>query len=107
MVTIAVPIMRSAGNQTPDVIVQMPEKRAVFLFDIELGLQARAQQQLNFALVDDAGTTLLAWQGRPTADGRATAVINSEQVPASRLWLQVSANGESLERRLLEFRPPD
>jgi hypothetical protein len=97
--------MRSAGGQTPDVIVQKPAGRAAILLDIELGLRAREQAQLDFALVDPEGATLLAWQSAPTDDGRATAIIDNQQIPASRLWLQINtSNGELLERRLLEFR---
>lgn len=105
LLTVAVPIMRSASEQTPDVIIQKPAGRAAILLDIELGLAAREQNRLEFALVDPEGATVLAWQSAPAADGRATAVINSEHLPASRLWLQINAgDGEPLERRLLEFR---
>jgi len=105
VLSVKVPIMRSAGGQTPDVIVQKPAGRAAILLDIELGLRAREQAQLDFALVDPEGATLLAWQAAPSDDGRATAIIDNQQIPASRLWLQVNtSNGELLERRLLEFR---
>lgn len=105
VLTVAVPIMRSAGGQTPDVIVQKPAGHAAILLDVELGLRAREQEVLDFALVDPEGTTILAWQSSPTADGRATAVINSEKIPATRLWLQISeASGETYDKRLLEFR---
>jgi hypothetical protein len=105
LLAVKVPIMRSAGGQTPDVIVQKPAGRAAILLDIELGLRAREQAQLDFALVDPEGATLLAWQSAPTDDGRATAIIDNQQIPASRLWLQINtSNGELLERRLLEFR---
>lgn len=105
VLSVKVPIMRTAGGQTPDVIVQKPEGRAAILLDIELGLRAREQAQLDFALVDPEGATLLAWQSAPTDDGRASAIIDNQQIPASRLWLQINtSNGELLERRLLEFR---
>lgn len=107
VLTVPVPIMRSAGGRTPDVIVQKPQGRAAVLLDIELGLAAREYATLDFALVDPNGKSLLAWQSAPTADGRATAVIATEQIPASRVWLHISdADGNTLERRLLEFLEP-
>lgn len=108
VLTVPVPIMRSAGSQTPDVIIQKPQGRAAILLDIELGLRARQEAQLDFSLVDPAGETVLSWQSGPGEDGRATAVINSDQIPASRLWLHIAdAESEVLERRLLEFRAKD
>ncbi|MDX1554661.1 MAG: hypothetical protein R3212_01410, partial [Xanthomonadales bacterium] len=52
VLTVAVPIMRSAGGQTPDVIVLKPRGQAAILLDIELGLRARVEGALAFALVD-------------------------------------------------------
>ena len=102
---VAVPIMRSSGGQTPDVIVQKPQGRAAILLDIELGLAAREEESLAFSLVNPEGETVLAWQSAPTPAGRATAVVPSEQIPASRLSLEIGdANGKTLETRLLEFR---
>ncbi len=105
VLAVPVPVMRSSGGQTPDVMVQKPEGRTAILLDIELGLAARERNSLEFALVDPQGETVLSWQSAPNASGHATAVVSSEQVPASRLWLQISdATGDELERRLLEFR---
>lgn len=107
VLTVAVPIMRSASGQSPDVIVQKPAGQAAILLDIELGLQARQEPQLGFELTDSDGGQVLSWQASPASDGRATALINSEQIPASRLWLRISdGEGNLLERRLLEFRAP-
>jgi hypothetical protein len=108
ILTVQVPIMRASGSQSPDVIVLKPEGRAAVLLDIELGLQAREEAQLGFALVDSEGSAILAWRSAPLAGGHATAVIPSEQIPASQLWLEISgSDGETLERRLLEFRSRD
>lgn len=105
---VPVPIMRSIGSQTPDVIIQKPQGRAAILLDIELGLRARQEAQLDFSLVDPAGETVLSWQSAPGDAGRATAVIKSGQISASRLWLHIAdPEGEVLERRLLEFRGKD
>jgi len=105
ILTVAVPIMRSTGGQTPDVIVQKPGGHVAILLDVELGLRAREQDVLDFALVGPDGTSVLAWQASPTTNGRTTVVINSDKIPASELWLQISdVGGEMYERRLLEFR---
>jgi hypothetical protein len=107
VLTVAVPIMRSASGQTPDVIVQKPEGPAAIVFDIELGMTARAQPQLEFKFVDLEGTPFLSWHQAPDRNGRATVAIQNFQIPAARFWLEVlGAEGERLERRLLEFRPP-
>lgn len=108
VLTVDVPIMRSFSAETPDVIIQKPEGRAAILLNIELGLQSRELALLNFALVDPAGKTVVAWQSAPGREGRATAIIENRQIPASRLWLQISSGEhELLERRLLEFRAAD
>jgi hypothetical protein len=105
VLTVPVNIMRSAGGQTPDVIVQKPASLSAILLDIELGPRSLEHESLNFALVDDAGTSVIDWRAAPSADGRAEVLLNSEQVPAVRLWLQInSSDGQQLERRLLEFR---
>lgn len=105
VLTVPVNIMRSASSETPEVIIQKPQGRAAILLDIELGLQAREEAGLNFELVNAEGTTILAWQSAPTAQGRSTAMISNEQVPPSKLWLNIStAEGEAIEQRLLEFR---
>ncbi len=103
---VPVNIMRSGGQSTPDVIVQKPEGRAAILLDIELGTKARGEAQLSFELLDPSGEPVLTWQSSPTSEGRTSVVLSSEQIPASRLWLQISdSSGNELERRLLEFRP--
>lgn len=105
VLTVPVNIMRSAGRQTPDVIVQKPAGHSAILLDIELGSYTRGLELLDFALVDEAGNTILTWTAAPTPAGRASVVLNSEQVPASRLWLQISSSdGQVLERSLMEFR---
>jgi hypothetical protein len=105
VLTVPVNIMRSAGQHTPDVIIQKPTGHSAILLDIELGSRARELDRLAFALVDETGNSISDWIDAPTPDGRASVVLNSEQLPASRLWLQISSiNGQALERRLLEFR---
>ena len=102
---VPVNIMRSGSEFTPDVIVQKPDGKAAILLDIELGAQARDASELKFALVDIDDSILLEWYAAPTPDGRTSVVISNAQIPATRLWLQISNTEDVvLERRLLEFR---
>ncbi len=103
--SVPVNIMRSASSRTPDVIIQKPVGHSAILLDIELGPAAGKLEELVFELVDDDGTVITSWNATPTQSGRASVLLNSEQVPSSRLWLQISSStGQKLERRLLEFR---
>jgi hypothetical protein len=105
ILTVAVNIMRSAGSQAPDVIVKKPEGHSAMLLDIELAPESRLQQTLRFTLVDESGTTVLSWGGIEIDGGRAEVLLNSEQIPATALWLEIASDGgQLLERRLLEFR---
>ena len=105
VLTVPVNIMRSAGGQTPDVIIQKPAGHSAILLDIELGARVRVFERLEFALIDDTGNPILTWTAAPVGDGRASVMLNNEQIPASRLWLQTSSSdGLVIERRLLEFR---
>ena len=105
LLTVPVNIMRSASSQEPDVIVKIPAGHSAMMLDIELNPASRRQQSLGFALLDEAGTAVLKWNATAGADGHVEALLNSEQVPATRLWLEVSSeDGEVLDRRLLEFR---
>lgn len=102
---VPVNIMRSAGARTPDVIAQKPAGHSAILLDIQLAPRSLQQPSLVFSLVDEAGTTVLSWSATSFANGRAEALLNSEQVPGMRLWLEIASDdGELLERRLLEFR---
>ena len=105
LLTVPVNIMRSASSQEPDVIVKIPTGHSAMMLDIELNPASRQQQSLGFALLDEAGTAVLKWNATAGADGHVEALLNSEQVPASRLWLEISSEGgQVLDRRLLEFR---
>jgi hypothetical protein len=75
------------------------------LLDIELNSVSRQQQALDFTLVDEAGAVVLSWNAAVGPDGHVDALLNSEEVPASRLRLDISAeDGQVLDQRLLEFR---
>jgi hypothetical protein len=105
VLTVPVNIMRSASNRTPDVIIQKPVGHSAILLDIELGPAASNFEELVFELVDDDGTAISSWNAAPVQSGRASVLLNSEQVPSTRLWLQISSNtGQKLGQRLLEFR---
>lgn len=102
---VPVDIMRSFDAGTADVIVQKPPTGAAIQLDIELGQESRNQPLLGFSLLDATDTPIVTWQASPSADGRATALIRSEQTPTGLLQLTISnADGVVLDRRLIEFR---
>jgi len=104
VLTVPVDIMRSAGAQTPAVIVQKPGGRAAILLDIELGQAALEFSELEFALTDESGNLLAGWLAKPGTNGRAQVVLNNEQLPAARVWLEIfTFGGQLIDRRLLEF----
>jgi hypothetical protein len=105
VLTVPVNIMRSAGSQTPDVIVQKPTGHAAILLDIELAPPSRQLDDVHFALLDQGGKAVANWVATPSPQGRASVLLNSEQIPVSQLWLEISSrSGDLIERRLLEFR---
>lgn len=105
VLNVPVNIMRSSGAGTADVIVQKPPAGAAIQLDIELDAQSQNQAPLGFSLLDDTDTLIISWQASPSTDGRATALIRSEQIPTGLLQLTISsADGDVLDRRLLEFR---
>lgn len=105
VLTVPVNIMRSAGGQTPDVIIQKPPGHSAILLDIELAPPSLQLQEIHFALRDPDGNAVASWVVAPSPQGHASVLLNSEQVPESQLWLELSAEGgEIIERRLLEFR---
>jgi hypothetical protein len=97
--------LREALLHEPDVIAQKPTGHSALLLDIELNSVSRQQQALDFTLVDEAGAVVLSWNAAVGPDGHVDALLNSEEVPASRLRLDISAeDGQVLDQRLLEFR---
>jgi hypothetical protein len=105
VLTVPVNIMRSAGGQTPDVIIQKPSGHAAILLDIELAPPSRQLDDVHFALLDQGGKAVANWVATPSPQGRASVLLNSEQIPVSQLWLEISSrSGDLIERRLLEFR---
>lgn len=106
VLNVPVDIMRSAGNTTPDVIIQKPGMQGVIVLDVELSPRFSQLDQINFELSGEAGEQFLAWRSSPTPDGRASVVLNSEIIPDGRVILAMSSPGtEQKETRLLEFRP--
>ncbi|MBT8059015.1 MAG: hypothetical protein KJO33_05430 [Gammaproteobacteria bacterium] len=104
ILTVPVALMRSDGGRTPDVVVSRPAAGHGVLLDIELAPGSRGRGELAFSLSRADGEFILAWRGSPAADGKSRALIRSEQIPTGRLWLDIaSSEGETLERRLLEF----
>jgi len=90
---------------TAAVIVQKPSGHAAILLDIELAPPIRQLEEVHFALTDQEGRAVANWVAAPSPQGRASVLINSEQIPVSQLWLEISSgSGDPIERRLLEFR---
>ena len=107
VLTVPVNIMRSVGSGTPDVIVQKPSVGSVIQLDIELSGQSQAQPSLRFTLVNGGQESVVSWQVSPSANGRSTVLIRTEQIPNGLVQLQISdVAGNVLDRYLLEFRPP-
>ena len=106
LLTVPVDIMRSAGSQTPDVIIQKPAVSSAVVLDIELSSAVDGLDSINAALVDDQGAELLSWESSRTPLGRSQVVFSSSQLPNGRVWLEMSdKQGKVLDRRLLEFLP--
>jgi hypothetical protein len=104
ILTVPVALMRSAGGQSPDVVVTLPAAGHGILLDIELAPESSGRGELAFSLSRADGERILAWRGSPGADGKCRALLRSEQIPTGRIWLKIaSLEGEALERRLLEF----
>lgn len=102
---VGIPIMRSAGSQTPDVIVQKPGPGSAMFFEVEVAPSVAERAPLEFQLLNDSDELILRWSATPGLNRHANVLVNSDQVPATRLWLTISSSdGELLERRLLEFR---
>ena len=105
VLNVPVDIMRSAGNSTPDVIIQKPESQGVIVLDVELSSRFSQLDQISFELSEENGERFLAWSSSPSPDGRASVVLNSESITDGRVTLAMSAPGsQQKETRLLEFR---
>ncbi len=105
VLNVPVDIMRSAGNGSPDVIIQKPGSQGVIVLDVELSSRFSQLDQINFELSKENGGQFLAWSSSPSPKGRASVVLNSESIPDGRVILTMNAPGSQLkETRLLEFR---
>ena len=104
----SIDIMRASGKNTPDAIIQKPDGQSAIVLDIELSARFKQQQQIHFELREEAANeAVLTWNATPTADNRASVMINSETIPDGRVLLFITAPGITSESRLLEFRPPN
>lgn len=103
---IPVDTLRSGGaDQRPDVVIRKPEGRAALLLDIDYSSMAGRHERIFFELNDERGAVLMAWSIEARAGGRSSVMVDNEHIPAGRIWLRfLSAEGEELDRRLLEFR---
>lgn len=106
VLTVPVDIMRSAGSQTPDVIVQKPDGNALLVLDVELSPAVAALGQVRMSLRDAQAVELLAWDSGGFDDGRVTAAFDARKLPNGKVWLEMAdGQGRVIDRRLLEFLP--
>ena len=105
VLTVPVNIMRSAGSQTPDVIIQKPGGNALVALDVELGHATVAAELARLTFRDLQEVELISWESGSIENGRIIAVFNTQQLPDGRVWLELSdEKGKVIDRRLLEFR---
>lgn len=106
VLTIPVDIMRSAGDQIPDIIVQKPPGNALVILDVELSPAVAAEDELRMSLRDLQAAELIAWDSGKVENGRITAAIDSRILPDGKVWLEMAnKQGQVIDRRLLEFLP--
>ena len=105
VVMVPVDIMRSAGSQTPDVIIRKPEGNALLALDIELSHATQAANLARLSFRDPQEVELISWEAGNIENGRIVAVFNAKQLPNGRVWLEMTdVQGKLVDRRLLEFR---
>jgi len=102
---VPVDIMRSADQQTPDVVIQKPDADVLMVLDIELSGVAVRAGPLQLVLRDAQSAELFSWGASGSQNGRLSVAFNSSVMPRGRVWLEISgADAGVLDRRLLEFR---
>jgi hypothetical protein len=105
VLNVPVNIMRTAGDASPDAIVQVPAGNGVIVLDIELSAHFQSLASIDFRLQADGLEEALKWTAPPSSSGRARVVLFSETIPGGRAHLQISnPSGDLTETRLLEFR---
>lgn len=103
--TVHLDIMRSADNQTPEVIIQKPEGDGLMVLDVELSPAFTGLNQVRFSLRTLDNVELTSWVSVNYGRNRLSAVFNASLLPDGQLWLVLSdPKGQTIERRLLEFR---
>lgn len=106
ILNVPVNIMRSDGNDTPDVIIQKPDGKSVIVLNIELASRFQTLEMISFSLRQEGAKQFLTWSSQPSPDGHASVALNSESIPDGRVILQITgAENNVHESRLLEFRP--
>lgn len=104
VLTVPVDIMRSADQQTPDVIIRKPGADALLVLDIELSQAVAGAGQLQLVLRDTDNTELFSWAATSAENGRLNVAFSSGALPLGQVWLEISdAHGGVVDRRLLEF----
>ena len=103
--TVPVDIMRSAGTDIPDVIIQKPGGDALLVLDVELSQAMAGAGQVHLVLRNQQDAALFSFAGTPTEHGRLSVAFNPDALPVGQVWLEMSAHqGQAVDRRLLEFR---
>jgi len=105
VLSVPVDIMRSLGDQVPDVIIKKPEGQAVLILDIELSRALVGAGQVNLVLRNLQNEALFTWESTNIARGRLSTAFQVSSLPEGKVWLEMSdVTGETVDSRLLEFR---
>lgn len=105
LLRVPVDIMRSSGNNTPDVVIQKPSGRSAIVLDIELSGRFQKLDLVDFSLRREDDDLLLVWSATPDRNGYVSVMLQSETIPDGKVFLYISdVHGQLVEKRLLEFR---
>lgn len=105
VLSVPLDIMRSRGDQIPDVIIKRPEGQAVLVLDIELGRALVGAGPVNLVLRNLQNEELFSWESANTTGGRLSTAFQASSLPEGKVWLELSDTaGKAVDRRLLEFR---
>ncbi len=99
---LTLPVMRAGSTQA--FVVQRPASGSIVNLGVEVAANS-AQTPLQLAFMTVAEQQVLyRWNGIPDAENTVSKAIDARFFPVGRVWLVIrDADGELLERRLLEF----
>lgn len=99
-------IMRSSGQDVPDVIIQKPGPGKLLEFDIQLSPSLAGEESLIMRLLDSEGSEQLSWPIDTDGSGRVSVILRPAMLPDGLSRLEMSdTQGQFSDTRLLEFRP--